>query len=328
LIFSIIYGNVNRYTLLVLWRRVCGYDEEVFLNRVYQACVVDIDMRRYETTVVHKALSHEDTRKPCLVIFRDSEVGISIQDREKTAYVFENQYRLLQPDAPQQFMATTGILNCIALIVNVPGGASLFAHLTISSVCYSMDEAIFIKRGGGALQNMVDTLKHVFGEEDPVAVKVSLVGGWKLADHGVKLKDKYYPCTPVMWTFSGVILDCVKRALPGVETDISCLNPFDGVSWADRTLQTKMQAVADGQALRVVVLNRTTGSIELQATDPTDLVETVNADLTTVRVPISVLVDTLRAQDAMITRATVFSAVWPHGCIPPPVLEEYVAVCM
>jgi hypothetical protein len=87
-----------------------------------------------------------------------------------------------------------------------------------------------------------------------------------------------------------------------------------------------MQAVADGQALRVVVLNRTTGSIELQATDPTDLVKTVDADLITVRVPASVLVDTLRAQDAMIKRATVFSAAWPHGCIPPPVLEEYVAV--
>jgi len=265
------------------------------------------------------------TSKPCLVIYRDSDVGISIQDRTKTAYVFESQYRLLQANTSYQFMATAGVLNCITLIANVPRGVSLLAHVTMSSVFYSLDEAIFMNRMGGALQNMVDTLKHAFCEVDTASVTVSLVGGWKLSDYGVQLQEKYYPCTPGMWTFSGVLLDCIQRALPGVKTDVSRLNMFDGVSWADRTIQTKVKAVVDGQALRVVVLNTMTGDIETQATDLTDLVDPVDSDSITVRVPASVLVDTLIEQNVTIKRATIFSNPWPHGCIPPPVLQEYVA---
>jgi hypothetical protein len=258
---------------------------------------------------------------PCSVIYADSETGVALQDRTKTAYVFENQYRVLSPDDIHEYIATVGVLNCVALIVNVPGGFSLLGHITKASVLFSLDEAIFMQRNGGALQNMVDTLKTTFLHQDVASISASLVGGWQMTDMEDVLKDKYFPTRPNMWTLSGVLLDCIQRALPGVKTDVSRLNTCVGVSWKDRTFDTKLQAVSDGEALRVVVLNKYTGLIEAQSTNVTDI---EGGECVTVKIPSFVIMDTLVERMAMQKRADVFGSEWPHGCIPPPLLEEYV----
>lgn len=255
------------------------------------------------------------------MIYSDSDTGVALHDRSKTAYVFENQYRLFSAETNVEYVATVGVLNCVVVIVNSPYGGSLLGHLTRSSVLFSLDEAIFLKRNGGALQNMVDALKNAFEDEDVALISVSLVGGWKKTDMDDVLKEKYFPARPEMWTFSGVLLDCIQRALPGVSTDVSRLNLFEGVSWADRTVDTKLQAVSDGQAFRIVVLNIFSGLVEIQSTNLTDI---DGGECVTVEIPASVVADMNVERMVMHKRAMVFASSWPHGCIPPPVLEEYV----
>jgi hypothetical protein len=294
-------------------------------------CIVAIlmDSSGKKSVVVHRnkasasSPSHTNDymEPPCSVIYADSETGVALQDRTKTAYVFENQYRVLSPGDVHEYIATVGILNCVTLIVNVPGGFSLLGHITKASVFFSLDEAIFMKRNGGALQNMVDTLKTTFLDQDVASISASLVGGWKRTDMEDVLKDKYFPTRPNMWTLSGVLLDCIQRALPGVKTDVSRLNSCAGVSWEDRTVDTKLRAVSDGEAFRVVVMNKDTGLVEAQSTSVTDV---EGGECVTVAIPSSVIMDTLVERMAMQKRADVFGSKWPHGCIPPPLLEEYV----
>ena len=272
-----------------------------------------------------KLINHEiDVPSGVSVILKSSDIGARVQDRSKTAYVFEGQFRVLQPDSLHRYMATCGVLNCITIIVNVPEGVSLMAHVTLSSVYYSLDEATFMKRGGGALQNMVDKLRDSFHGVDTSMLVVSLVGGWSLSDVCVKLKSTYFPENPVLWTFSGVLRDCVQRAFPGVKIDVSRLNMFQGVSWSARSFKTKLHAVANGHTFRMVVLDTWTGVVETQQTDITDL---TGDDSVSVRVPESVVMESLVQQDAMHARITLLDQTWPHGCIPPSVLEEYIPKC-
>jgi hypothetical protein len=272
--------------------------------------------------VVADVLSHPcDLGAPRLVIRGDSFLGLSIQDRTKTAYVFENQYRVLPSGTPYNFMVTTCLLNCIAVIANVPGGVSLLAHISIASVYSSIDEAAFMRRGAGPIQNLIDSFRRVFEDVDPATVTVSLVGGWGLSDFGTKLKTEYYPYEPSLWTFSGVLIYSIQKALPGIRLDVSRLNMFDGVSLSNRTIYAKLRAVATGQAFRFVILNTISGDIDTQTTDLDD----ITGDITTsVRMPASVINDTLAYQEASYQRSVVFGEPWTHGCLPPPILEEYV----
>jgi hypothetical protein len=214
-----------------------------------------------------------------LSIPRHGLLGMALEDLELTAYVPEGQFRFVQPDT-HQFLATFGICNCIAVFVNSPGQAAFCTHINPQSFEYGLDELKFRRQVSGGVvvsifKTMSDALTTAFKDVKNSEITVSLVGGWKLADIHPRMNlEKYYKQDKTLRTFSAVVLKCVKDALPGAKINTSCLNNFDGVSWADRTPYSKLKKMAQGQSYDIAALDTHTGQIHLQTSSFAHMVET------------------------------------------------------
>jgi hypothetical protein len=195
----------------------------------------------------------------------DGPLGIALNDMETTAYFSEAQFRVLQVESQYRYLATTGAANCLTVFAHTPTGSSFGAHLNLVSMFYSLEEAKVY--GGGVFQNMVDAMKKAFGCVNNEDISIFIVGGWMKADFGTKRKQAYQRTQERMWSFSGVVLDCLKTSLPGASIDTSNMNLFNGVSWEDRTQKTKLKCIIDGHAFRFVVLDTRTGMVYIQKTN-------------------------------------------------------------
>lgn len=255
------------------------------------------------------------------VIPSNSPLADLLNDVNMTAYVPESQFRVVHAcDTP--LLCTTGVLNCIAVFVSIPGGAAFCAHVSPLSFKYSLQQMKFIRPGSVLFENMVDCLKKIFANVNHSDITISLVGGWKLADAYPKLQEIYYRKHPDKWTFSSVLVACVKDALPTAKIDISQLNRFDGVSWEDRTAFSKMKRVALGEAFRIVVLDTWTGVIKVQTTDLTELTGDKSVG---VCIPRCILENSMRHLDEMYSRVHKFKNKLFADENPQPVLHEYVS---
>jgi hypothetical protein len=261
----------------------------------------------------------DDIVKNAAVIHRESPVGVALQETGKTAYFSEAQFKSQKPDDPHRYMATIGIANCICVFVHSVDGTSFGTHLNLVSMYYSLEAIKYVNPNGTVFQNMSDELKSLFKYVDPSDITVSLVGGWRKADFGTKLKETFYRSQKSMWTFSNVVVKCIEDALPGVKIDKSKLNCFDGVSWENRTPQTKLNSAIRGQMYRVAVMDTHTGKVYVQTTDISDLTgeNTVGAC-----VPPSVTLASLQHLVAMHARIANFKKMLRAGEVPESVLQN------
>jgi hypothetical protein len=199
---------------------------------------------------------------------------------ETTSYFLEAQFRELRPGSQQRFLATTGVLNCIAVLASSPDGRAFGAHINNAALLASLHATKVLwgpactrpasGQGGMILENMSRAMQRAFRDVEPSQVTISLVGGHKKMDLLKELKGTYYPEEEEMWRFSGVVRRCVAEALPGARIDTSLLNRFNGVERESFTMDNKFRCFRQGQAYRVVVLDSHTGNVEMQSTDHSD----------------------------------------------------------
>ena len=215
--------------------------------------------------ITNKLTDNKDAVKEEAEITADGPLGMALNDMETTAYLSEAQFRVLGIGSQYRYLATTGVANCLSVFANTPTGCSFGAHLNLVSMFYSLEEAKV--HGGGVFQNMVNAMKKAFGGVNNEDIAIFVVGGWMKADFGTKMKQAYYLKQAHMWSFSNVVLDCLKNALPGASIDTSRMNIFNGVSWEKRTQKTKLQCIVDGDAFRFVVLDTHTGVVYVQKTN-------------------------------------------------------------
>ena len=200
-----------------------------------------------------------------------------------------------------QYIATTGVANCLAVFVSCPNGPSFGAHLNLVSMYYSLEEAKV--KGGGVFQGMVDALHQGFLFVDHSEITVSFVGGWINADLGTKKKQNFQLKQGDMWSFSGIVVDCLKSAFPDAKMDTSKMNLFHGVSWENRSQKTKLKSIVDGDAYRFVVLDTHTGAVHVQRTNLGDF---CLGKGTGVMFPNSVLISSLKDLTDMHSRVAEF----------------------
>ena len=231
----------------------------------------------------------------------ESRIGNALHDMHKTAYFSEAQFRFLEIGSTPQYLATTGVANCLAVFVSSPTGPSFGVHLNLVSMHYSLEEAKV--KGGGVFQSMVDVLQRAFLCVDHSAITVSFVGGWINADLGTKMKQKYQRKQEHMWSFSGIIVDCFKNAFPKAKMDTSRMNLFHGVSWERRSPKTKLKSIIDGDAYRFVVLDTHTGAVHVQRTNLGDFCVGKGIG---VMFPNSVLISSLKDLTDMHSRVAEF----------------------
>ena len=208
---------------------------------------------------------NDDSSVEMAGIAPESCIGIALHDMQQTAYFSESQFRILEIGSSFRYMATTGVANCLTVFVSSPTGPSFGAHLNLVYMHYSLKEANV--HGGGVFQNMVDALRKAFIDADHPDIKISFVGGWINADLGTKTKQNFQRKQEHMWSFSGVIVDCFKNALPNAEIDTSKMNLLHGVAWEERTQKTKLKSIIQGDAYRFVVLDTHTGVVHVQRTN-------------------------------------------------------------
>jgi hypothetical protein len=264
-----------------------------------------------------------------LSIPRYSEVGVALQDLERTAYVPEGQFRFVQPGA-QQFLATFGICNCIAVFATSPGQTAFCTHINPGSFVWGLEEFKFRKKVGGGgvvsiFKTMSDALTTAFKDVKTSSITVSLVGGWKLADHHKKWNlDKIFKNDKGLRLFSTVVLKCVKDALPGAKIDTSYLNRFDGISWTNRTIYSKHKKIANGESYDVAALDILTGQIHLQTSAYTRWLkvdETVDNGFI---LPMDIAEDVHMHSVGEIKRSQDALASLRANKMPTPVLHEYI----
>jgi hypothetical protein len=272
-----------------------------------------------EFAIADAVCNGDNIVKNASVIHFESPVGVALQDTGKTAYFSEAQFKSQKPGDPHRYLATIGIANCISVFVHSVDGTVFGAHLNLVSMYYSLEEVKFVNPHGVVFQNMSDELEALFKDIDPSDITVSLVGGWRKADFGTKLKETFYRSQEHMWTFSNVVVKCIEDALPGVKIDKSKLNSFDGVSWENRTPQTKLKCAIAGEMFRIAVIDTHTGKVDVQTTDISDL----TGDSTVgVCVPSSVVLSSLRHLVHMHTRIANFKKMVYNGEVPESVLKN------
>ena len=279
--------------------------------------------------VIDEAEANPPDMTAALSIPRCSEVGVALRDLERTAYVPEGQFRFVQPGA-QRFLATYGICNCIAVFVTSPGQTAFCTHVNPGSFIWGLEEFKFRKKisGGGVVsifKTMSDALTNAFKDVQKSKITVSLVGGWKLADHYNEWNlEKTFKKDKGLRTFSAVMLKCVKGALPGAKIDTSYLNRFDGVSLTDRTLYSKLQTMVKGESYDVAALDILTGQIHLQTSVHTrwlKLDETVDNGFI---LPMDIERDVHMHQVGEDARIEDHLASIRADKMPMPVLQEYI----
>ena len=274
----------------------------------------------------------------------DSLVGLALDDPDLTAWVGESQFRFIQPGA-QVLVATPSVYNCITVFASCPGGPTFGAHIGPAAFEYGVAEHTIRRRisGGGSpiFKGMSDALKKGYKDVRNSDITISLVGGWALTDP-LTQDVKFYKKQKIH-TFSAVVLKCLRDCLPGARIDVSRLNRFNGVSWKDRTVHTKLLATARGETYRLAAIETESGKIWLQTTDITDVnsfmvegskpgtfelqtIDTTKASRDTdgtVRVP-SEVADFIQEYTETNRRVHKHNAERRRNEIPEPVLHEYV----
>jgi hypothetical protein len=214
-------------------------------------------------------------------------------------------------------------LNCIAIFVHASDGTAFCAHISPCTMDAALYEAICIRGDGILFSSMMKRLREVFKYKKPSELFISLVGGWGYADR-YPLLEQFFAGDESMWTFSSVIYKFVTDTFPGSDVDVSHLNKFNGVCWADRTLFRKLSLVAVGEAFRIVAMETRTGKINLQTTDTCDLTNTQGYG---VNIPRQVLCEGDKHLNKMNQRYDEFDFDWNTGDpMPTPVLQEYTGV--
>ena len=202
------------------------------------------------------------------IIDPDSPLGIALQDAS-CAYFDEAQFRELPPGSQQRFLATTYVMNCIAVLACSSDGRAFGAHVNPSALDASVYEIKVQGHGSMILENMSKAMQRVFRDVDHSEVTISLVGGWKRTDFSTELKERY-PAEETMWSFSAVVRRCVAEALPGASIDTSLLNRCEGLALEDRTVMDLVRVGCQGQFFQVVALDSHTGKVETQTPQSTD----------------------------------------------------------
>jgi len=178
-----------------------------------------------------------------------------------------------------------------------------------------------MRKDGVVFGNMLVRMKEVFSDTKNSDLRISLVGGWRLADLHPTLREKYYPTEKSLWKFSAVVRKFAIDAFPGASLDTSELNRFDGVSWEDRTAYAKMKRVAVGEAFRIAVLDTSDGKISVQTTDLCDLTDNRSAGAS---IPSRIVLECEQHLLDMQQRAYKFKGTWSDGDpVPAPFLQEY-----
>jgi len=199
----------------------------------------------------------------------------ALQDPTRTAWVYEAEFRTLDATSQHEYLATVGIMNCISVVVSHPSsGVCFMAHVNPPAVLTCVEQrARNPQTSERILGDMCCTLRDLFAGHAMSDVKVALIGGWTEADSLPMLERLNPTHAALRWNFSSVVHEAVQTALPDAFIDCVHLNRFPGVSWCNRTRSNKLAAIIRGHAFRVVVLCRTTGQVELQTTDISDLKE-------------------------------------------------------
>jgi hypothetical protein len=257
------------------------------------------------------------------VIHYNSPIEMALQESRLTKYVHESEFRFLETGSVARYLATTCVLNCVAMFVHARDGTTFCAHISPTVMDTALHEAIYIYGDRIMFKRMARRLKKVFGHMKASDLTISLVGGWSLADRcPVRMGHRIE--YDGVWKFSSIIKTFVAQMFPGSRVDISQLNRFEGVGWDDRTSQHKMTRVALGEAFRIAVINRTTGKISLQTTDTCDLTGLQGEGAS---VPDRVKLEGVEHLSQMQERYRAFDFNWAAGdAVPTPVLQEYVGV--
>jgi hypothetical protein len=276
--------------------------------------------------VIHEVVSHvrrntvETTAAPSVISY-NSNIEMSLQNRKNTAWVHEAEFRFIGPENEHHLLATTCLLNCVALFVYSPKGHGFCAHISPIALQCGLQEAVVMRKDGVVFGNMLVRMKEVFSDTKNSDLRISLVGGWRLADLHPTLREKYYPTEKSLWKFSAVVRKFAIDAFPGASLDTSELNRFDGVSWEDRTAYAKMKRVAVGEAFRIAVLDTSDGKISVQTTDLCDLTDNRSAGAS---IPSRIVLECEQHLLDMQQRAYKFKGTWSDGDpVPAPVLQEY-----
>jgi len=255
------------------------------------------------------------------LIATPGETMWALQDAERTAWVFEAEFRSLGASSREEYLATVGVMNCVAVVAShVPSGTCFLAHVNPPAVLTHVDERVRNPQTSQRmLGGMCDALRFLFAGRAMSDVRVSLVGGWTEADLLPMLQRLHPAHAAFRWNFSSVVHEAVQAALPDAFIDCVHLNRFAGVSWCSRTRSNKLEAIIRGHAFRVVVVCRKTGQIELQTTDISDLKE---GGCRGCPVPAHALVEGAQRLCHANERLRAFSVALDAGAPTQPVMAE------
>lgn len=171
----------------------------------------EVDML-LRAVVAHVRSTPAKSKATASVIPCSSDIQTSLQHLGTTAYVHESEFRFIRPGDRPRLLATTSLLNCIALFVHSPDGTGFCAHLSPCSLQCSIQEAVCMRKDGLVFRDMATRLREVFQGTENAALSVSLVGGWKVADnYHPKLRAGHYPSNDELWTFSSVVREFVMH---------------------------------------------------------------------------------------------------------------------
>ena len=281
----------------------------------------DDDIEYVIRSVVERVRGMPENDSPCVcTIDPKSVMGIALHTAETTLYVHEAEFGFVLPADNFRVIATTCLINCVALFVNSPCGTSFCAHISPCSTECSMREAYEIRKDGYMFADMGLRLKEVFNSIERSAMRISLVGGWTLADNFAANEGVHSARPDSVTSFSAVVLDFIKNIFPGVAVDTSNMNQFPGVSWIDRTPFSKLERVVRGQAFRIAAMDVLCGEISLQTTDLSDISTEYPPCGTTV--PVHIAHEGINRLEEMQMRALYFEGWTNRSPVPQSTMNE------
>lgn len=107
--------------------------------------------------------------------------------------------RLLARDGgTRRFLATPGVLTCIAVFAWAPGGIAVAAHIHLGAVLRGVRRCLLTGQDlDRVLLPLTSELRQCFRGIEPTTVRVTFVGGHRVADVEPALKNVYLPQLPV-----------------------------------------------------------------------------------------------------------------------------------
>ena len=266
-----------------------------------------------------RCMPENDSLDVCIIDAK-SAMGVALHTAETTLYVHEAEFGFVLPADNFRVIATTCLINCVAIFVSSLGGTGFCAHISPCSTECSMREAYEIRKDGHMFADMGFRLKEVFNSIERSAMRISLVGGWTLADNFTANGGVHSARPDSVKSFSAVVLEFIKNIFPGVAVDTSNMNQFPGVSWIDRTPFSKLERVVRGQAFRIAAMDASSGKMSLQTTDLSDISTEYIACGTTV--PIHIAQEGIKRLEQMHMRALLFEGWTNRSPVPQSTMHE------